>query len=194
MDKEIIGSRIIALLSEYIPISKENEHAILKHSKIKEIRKNTIVLNEGQTATKCYFVLKGCMKKYFLRDGEEKITAFYTEGHVITPSSYTNKLPSKHFISTLEDTIVLYGDPESEEKIYSIHPELESLTRKLVENLMVIQNEEFDFWVSNDAENKYKLLLENRPELIQRVAQYQIANYLGIKPESLSRIRKRLAK
>lgn len=185
---------IIAFLSKYVDISKELESAILKHSKIKQFSKKSIVLKEGQIARECFFVLKGCMKKYFLKDGEEKITAFYTEGNVITPSSYTNKLPSKYFISTLENTIVLHGDPASEEEIYKEHPQLESLTRVLVEKIMVNKNDEFDYWVSNSPEERYQLLIKNRPELIQRVPQYQIANYLGIKPESLSRIRKRLAK
>lgn len=194
MNKEISGSEIIAFLSKHISIPKENEEAILKYSKIEKIRKNTIILKEGQIASKCYFILKGCMKKYFLKEGEEKITAFYTEGHAITPSSYTNKLPSKHYLSTLEDTITIQGDPESEEEIYKDHPELESLTRKLTEKLMVSKNDEFDYWVSNNPEDRYKLLIENRPELIQRLPQYQIANYLGVKPESLSRIRKRLSK
>jgi len=194
MSQKLLGSEIIKILSEFIPITTVNEEAILEHSKIKLLSKGSIILNEGQIATQCYFILKGCMKKYFLKDGEEKITAFYTEGYALTPSSYTNKSTSTHFISTLEDTIVLYGDPESEEKIYKDNPELESLTRKINEKIMVSQNEEFDYWVSNNAEDRYKLLLEKRPDLVQRVPQYQIANYLGIKPESLSRIRKRLSK
>lgn len=137
MKKNINQPDIIAFLSKFTPISKELEMEILKHSKIKNLKKNSIVLKEGQTAKECYFILKGCMKKYFLRDGEEKITAFFTEGNVITPSSYTDKLPSKYFISTLEDTIVLHGNPDSEEQIYQESPKLESLTRILTEKLIV---------------------------------------------------------
>jgi len=184
---------IIAFLSTYVPISKDLAKDILEHSKIKHIEKNSIVLREGQIANECFFILKGCMKKYLLKDGEEKITGFYSEGNVITPSSYTNKLPSKYFVSTLENTIVLHGDPESEEEIYKEYPQLESLTRVLTEKLMVHKDDEFDYWVTNSPEERYQLLVKNRPELIQRIPQYQIANYLGIKPESLSRIRKRLS-
>lgn len=185
---------IIAFLSKYVSIPKAQEKDILQHCKIKQFKKNTTILNEGQTATECYFILQGCMKKYFLKDGEEKITGFYLDGNAVTPSSYTDKQPSKYFISTLEDTIVLHGNPDSEEEIYKEHPHLESLTRKLTEKIMVRKNDEFDYWVSNIAEERYQLLVKNRPELIQRVPQYQLANYLGIKPESLSRIRRRLSK
>lgn len=184
---------IIAFLSKYIPITKNLEQVILKHSTIKVLKKGTTILREGQIANECYFIMEGCMKKYFLKNGEEKITGFYTEGNVITPSSYVDKLPSKYYISTLEETFALYGNPDSEKEIYKEHPELESLTRVLTEKFMVRKSLEFDNWVSHNPEERYLHLVETRPELIQRVPQYQIANYLGIKPESLSRIRKRLA-
>jgi len=185
---------IIDFLSKYVTISKELEKDILNYSKIKQFKKKSIVLNEGQISNECFFILKGCMKKYFLKDGEEKITNFYTEGQAITPSSYTNQLPSKYYISSIEDTIVSYGDPKTENKIYEKYPELESLTRILGEKLMVNINDGFDGWMNNNPEERYLLLRKNRPDLIQRVPQYQLANYLGIRPESLSRIRKRLAK
>ena len=183
---------IIDLLSKYIPISEEMAQLILEYSQIKSLKKGTIILREGQLAKECFFILKGCMKKYYLKDGEEKITKFYTEGESITPSSYTNQEPSKYFISTTENTIVSFGNPNSENEIYKDHPELESLTRKLGEILMVNANNEFDDWVNHNPEERYLLLIKNRPDLIQRVPQYDIANYLGIRPESLSRIRKRL--
>lgn len=184
---------IIEFLSQYTPISSQLEKAILKYSKIKILKKNEVILKKGQIARECFFILKGCMKKYYLLDGEERITGFYTEGQVITPSSYTNKNPSKYYVSTIENTIVSYGNPDSENDIYKNHPELESLTRILAEKLMVNKSEELDNWMNHNPEERYQLLLKNRPDLIQRVPQYQIANYLGIRPESLSRIRKRLA-
>lgn len=185
---------IIDFLSKYLPISDEMAHLILEHSQIKSLKKKTIIVKEGQVANECFFILKGCMKKYYLIDGEEKITKFYTEGETITPSSYTNQAPSKYYISTIEDTIVSYGNSDSENEVYKQHPELESLTRKLGEIFMVKANNEFDNWVSHNPEERYLQLFNNRPDLLQRIPQYDIANYLGIRPESLSRIRKRLIK
>lgn len=185
---------IIEFLSQYTPISNDLEKVILAYSKIKSLKKNMIVLKKGQIARECFFILKGCMKKYYLIDGEERITGFYTEGQVITPSSYTTKAPSKYYIATIENTIVSYGNPDSESDIYKNHPKLESLTRILAEKLIVNKSEEMVDWMNHNPEERYQLLIKNRPDLIQRVPQYQIANYLGIRPESLSRIRKRLAK
>jgi len=187
-------SNIIEFLEEYTPISQELAEIILEHSKIKSLDKETIILKEGQIAKECFFVLKGCLKRYYILDGEEKITGFYTEGSAITPSSYTNQQPSKYYISTIENTIVSYGDPNTENEVYKKYPELESLTRVLSEKIIMKTNDQFDDWVSQNPEERYLQLIKNNPDLIQRVPQYQIANYIGIRPESLSRIRKRLMK
>lgn len=183
---------IIDFLSKHIPISDDLAQLILEYSQIKSLKKGITIVKEGQIAKECFFILKGCMKKYYLIDGEEKITQFYTEGEIITPSSYTIQEPSKYYISTTEKTIVSFGNPDSENEIYKNHPELESLTRKLGEIFMVKTSNEFDNWVNHNPEERYLLLVKNRPDLIQRIPQYDIANYLGIRPESLSRIRKRL--
>lgn len=185
---------IIDFVSKYTPISSEMERVILEHSNIKTIKKGTLLLKEGDIAEECFFILKGCLKKYHLIDQEEKITGFYTEGQVVTPGSYTNRAPSKYFISAMEDTIASFGNPDTEKDAYEKHPELETITRVLVEKLMATMNDDFDDWVSHNPEERYLILLDKRPDLLQRIPQYQIANFLGIKPESLSRIRKRLSK
>ncbi len=187
-------SEIIKYLKEYVPISEELEKVILENSVFKKIKKRTIILKEGQISNECFFILKGCMKRYYIVDGDEKITGFFTEGQVVIPASYTNRLPSKYYLSCLENTIVSFGSPETENESYKKHPQLESVTRILGEKLMVNMSNEFDDWVSSNPEDRYLQLIKNRPELIQRIPQYQLANYLGIKPQSLSRIRKRLTK
>lgn len=110
---------IIDFLSKYIRISDEMAELILKYSQIKSFKKKKIIVREGQIARECFFILKGCMKKYYLKNGEEKITKFYTEGETITPSSYTNQAPSKYYISTIEETIVSYGNPNEEKEFIS---------------------------------------------------------------------------
>ena len=127
-------------------------------------------------------------------DGDEKITGFYTEGEVISPASYTDRLPSKYYLSCMEDTFAAIANPSIEEELYKKYPQLETMTRVIGEKIMLKYNDEFDDWVRFSPEERYLLLLKNRPHLIQRIPQYQLANYIGIKPQSLSRIRKRLVK
>jgi len=69
---------IIKFLSNHAPISKELEQIIIEHSGIKNISQNEYIVKEGQIAQECLFILKGCIKKFYLIEGEEKITSFYT--------------------------------------------------------------------------------------------------------------------
>lgn len=187
-------SEIIKYLKEYLPITQDLEKIILESSVFKKIKKGTILLKEGQVCSECYFILKGCVKRYYLVDGDEKITGFFTEGQIVTPASYTDRLPSKYYLSCLENTFASFGSPEAENEMYAKHPQLESITRVLAEKIMVRISNEFDDWVCASPEDRYLHLMKTRPDLIQRIPQYQLANYLGIKPQSLSRIRKRLSK
>lgn len=187
MQKELLD-----YLKSVLPISEELEKIIIEHSLFKQFKKGTVLLKEGQISNECYFVLKGCIKRYYILDGVEKITGFFTEGQVITPTSYTDRKPSKYFLSCLENTMASVTDPETEAELYANYPELVSMSKDMGEKLMVSVSNEFDEWVCFSPEERYLLLLKNRPQLVQRVPQYQLANYIGIKPQSLSRIRKRL--
>ena len=189
-----MNSEIIKYLKEYLPISPDLEKIILENSVFKKIKKGTVLLKESEISNECYFIMKGCMKRYYIVDGEEKITGFFIEGQVVIPASYTDRLPSKYYLSCLENTIASFGSPETENDLYKKYPQLESVTRILAEKLMVNMSNEFDDWVSSNPEERYLQLIRKRPELIQRIPQYQLANYLGIKPQSLSRIRKRMTK
>lgn len=186
-------SEIIKYLKEYIPITPEVEQLILENSIFKKMKKGTVLLKEGEISNECYFILKGCMKRYYVVDGDEKITGFFTEGQIVIPASYTDRLPSKYYLSCVENTYASFGSPETENELYAKYPQLDSITRLLAEKIMVKISNEFDDWVCSTPEDRYVQLIKSRPDLIQRIPQYQLANYLGIKPQSLSRIRKRLS-
>lgn len=190
----MMKNELIDFLKQQIPISEELEKIIIEHSIFKQFKKKTILLREGDISNECYFVLKGCIKRYYIHDGEEKITGFFTEGQVISPTSYTDRLPSKYYLSCIEDTIASVTDPETEAELNKKYPLLVTMAKDMGEKLMVAVSNEFDDWVRFDPEERYLLIQKNRPELIQRIPQYQLANYIGIKPPSLSRIRKRLCK
>ena len=182
---------IIEYLSKYIPITKEMEEAIIKSGFIRSYNKGTLLLEKGKTSNECYFIIKGCIRSYYLIDGEDKTTEFYTEEQAITPSAYGQEIPSEYYLECIEDTIAGVGTPELETEMYQKFPQIESLNRALGEAIMAKYLDTFAEFKMTSPEARYINLLKNRPDLIQRVPQYQIASYLGIKPESLSRIRKR---
>lgn len=186
-------TRILKYLSKYATITKEIEDAIHESAFFKSYKKGTVLLKEGDFSHECYFILEGCIRSYFLKDGEEKTIEFYTEEQVVTPANLGKSTPSRYYIECIEATIVNVSNPAIEEEMYRKYPELESLSRVIGEVIMTKQQDSFTEFKSSTPEERYLNLLKTRPDLLQRVSQYHIASYLGVKPESLSRIRKRLA-
>ena len=187
-----MDNEIIKYLSRYIEVTKELEAAIEESVFVRRYTKGTLLLKEGSYSNECYFIFKGCVRCYYLKNGEEKTTEFYTEDQVISPSGYGQKTASEFYLECIEDTIAGVGTPELEKHMYQQFPQLESLNRALGEAIMAKNQDAFAEFKMSSPEERYEHLLKTRPDLIQRVPQYQIASYLGIKPESLSRIRKRL--
>jgi len=189
MEKEILK-----YLSKYVPITDEIESAIKESAFIKSFKKGTILLKKGDISNECYLILKGCIRSYYEKDGDEKTIEFYTEEQAVTSSSYGKKIASEHYLECTEDTIASVGSPESEIEIFRKFPQLESVARVMGEVIMSKYQESFAEFKLTSPEERYLNLLKHRPDLLQRAPQYQIASYLGIKPESLSRIRKRIDK
>ena len=187
-------SEILKYLSKYTPITKEIENAISEGVFIKSFEKGRILLKEGDYSNDCYFILKGCMRSYFLKDGDEKTIEFYEEEQSVVPLNYNTLEPSVHYLECLEDTIVSVGNPKLEKEVFQKYPQLESLSRTIAETVIAKQQTSLMEFKTSTPEERYIDLLKTRPNLCQRVPQYQLASYLGIKPESLSRIRKRISK
>ena len=189
-----MNDEIIEFLSKYIELTKEEIDIISKQNLIKSFKKGTILLSEGKIANECYFILKGCVSSYYLVEGEVKVTDFYIEKHGITPVSYTTKKPSEYYLECLEDCIISIGTPESSEYLMRNVPRLAALSATILEEQLANERMKYDTFIKLSPEDRYLNLQKNCPSLLNRIPQYLIASYLGIKPESLSRIRKRLNK
>lgn len=179
-------------ISKYISLTDEEKNALLSLDLFHSVKKGTVLLKEGQKSKDSYFVLKGCMRKYYIIDGEEKTTAFYTEMEVLTPHCVISKTPSEYYISCLEDTILTISNTDMEAEVNSKFPKFESMCRLLSEEISAKQQIDFDEFKTSSPEQRYMNLLQARPDLIQRVPQQQLASFLGIKPQSLSRLRARI--
>lgn len=175
-------------------LTKEMEEAIEKSTSIQHFSKGTILLEEGKKTNECYYIIKGCIRCFYIKDGIDRTTEIYTEGEAVTPSVYGKNLPSEYNIECVEDTTAKVGDALKEIELYKQYPEAESLTLAYMESNMAQKQDALSQFKLSSPEERYLNLLKNKPELLQRVPQHQIASYLGIKPESLSRIRKRIKK
>ena len=181
-------------IARYMPLTEEEKKAILDLGIFKQFRKGAILLREGQYSSYGYFVIKGCIRTYYIVDGAEKTTNFYTEAESLNPLCVVTKKPSEYYVACVEDSILLVGNSDMESAIFEKFPRFETLCRILSDEWLAKNKAEFDAFKTSTPEKRYLDLLENRPDLLQRVPHYQLASYLGITPQSLSRLRSRIAK
>jgi len=171
----------------------EESEFISSLSFTKLFKKGEVLIRDGQLVDLCYHVIKGCLRQYRIVDGEERNIFFFTEDQSILSLTQKNSIYlSNYYVDCIEDTTVSVMSAENENKLYKRFPKLETMSRLSLENMIKNYQEMFSDFMTSTPEERYLNLLENRPDLLSRVPQYHIASYLGIKPESLSRIRKRL--
>lgn len=178
----------------YTPEELEVLHSLLEYRKVP---KKTIMLHEGEVCNFEAFVVKGCVRKYFIDpNGFEVILQFAIEDAWVSDISFSiyEDKPSRIFIETMEDCEFLVFSPETKEELFRRAPKFERAFRILLQrHLSATQNRLFST-ISKTAMEKYLDFLELYPTLPQRVAQHYIASYLGISAEFLSKVRGRLAK
>ena len=179
-------------ISRYITLTEEEKHALTSLNLFHSFKKGDVLLKEGQKTDKSFFVLKGCIRVYYVIDGEEKTTAFYTEMEGFNPPCILTKTPSENYVSCLEDSILVIANEKMGMEMNQKFPKFDTMCKMVSEELLAKQQINFDEFRTSSPEQRYVNLLENRPDLIQRVPQHQIASYLGIKPQSLSRMRARI--
>jgi len=180
------------LVSSFPFLKAEEVDIIVEKTNLKAFKKGHVLLSEGEIAKECYAVVKGCVREYRLKDGQEKTTAFFTEGQAVNSfSSYTNQLASKHYLVCAEDCVLTVGTQSLIDQMCERLPRLQEFLSQEVEKEAGALQERMAFFISSSPEERFKDLMENNPQLMNRVPQHQIASYLGITPESMSRIKKR---
>jgi len=184
-------------ISRYVSFTKEELdifNSLLEH---KKVPKKTTMLHEGEMCNFEAFVIKGCIRKYFIdANGFEVILQFGIENAWVSDISFSiyEDKPSQVFIETLEDCEFFMFTPESKETLFERAPRFERAFRILMQrNLSVTQHRLFNT-ISKTAMEKYVEFLELYPTIPQRVAQHYIASYLGISAEFLSKVRAKMAK
>ncbi len=188
-----MDNKLLNYFSRILPLSDEEAAAISETMNIQHYKKGTVLLEEGQLSVDTYFVLEGCVRQYHLVDGEEKITNFFTEEQwVVSVTNFSEVTPSKQYLACSENCSLVVGNSQKGEDLYRRFPKLETISRKVMEQVFSEQQSLMSSYFTDTPEQRYLKLLKTRPDLFQRIPQYQLASYIGVKPESLSRIRKRL--
>lgn len=181
-------------ISQYINLSEEDFQKFVKPFERKTFKKKEVVLKEGDYCFFEGFVLNGCFKIYYLNEnGLEQTLYFAVEGWWITDiDSLINTVPSILNIEALEDSEVLMISKKDKEDLYETMPQIEKLFRIMNQKSSVALQRRVLSLTGKTADKRYLEFLEKYPGLEQRITQQQVASYLGITHEFLSKIRKKL--
>lgn len=159
--------------------------------KPKSIKKNTILLREGEVCREFYYVQKGCLRTYFITRLDHEKTRFVTLDCSIGTAlaSFISQRPSFEFVDVLEDTELL---AISHKEFYQLNKELihwKEFYQKILEMAYSFQNKSFENLVTLTAKQRYEQVLNHNPILLQRLSNKVLASYLDITQETLSRLK-----
>ncbi len=190
-----MDEKLLAHFASINPLSHEEIAAIDETMEVQHHKKGTVLLRPDEISTAAYFVLEGIIRKYYLIDGEEKTADFFTdEQWVVSVNNMNPDSPSAFYLECCTDCKLLVGNSTKGEALYKKYPNLESVSRKLMTRVFTELQEKIEAFTTSSPTQRYQNLLKAKPDLFQRIPQYQIASYIGVTPESLSRIRKRILK
>lgn len=150
-------------------------------------------IREGDMFTDIAFVVKGCFRTYFIKNDIERTSQFFFENSWYTDyESWITRQPTMVSIEALEPTELMLIPFRELERLYEQNPKFERVGRLMAENTLIrIRNRNISL-LNDSPEERYLKLIKERPKVIERVPQHLIASYLGIEPETLSRIRKKI--
>lgn len=179
-----------------IPLNKEEKELVTAKFYPRLFRRRQYVLQEGNVCTHFYFVVRGCLRMYKIDDqGSTHVLQFAAENNWINDlGSFHGVKPSTLNIDALEDTVVLQIKHEDLISLYLQAPKFDRIFRVVIENGFIRLQERLLQNISSTAEDRYQSFLEIYPHLVNRLSQVQIASFLGITPEFLSKLRNRKSK
>ena len=182
-------------INQKVNLTKDEEEQCKTFFTFKKIKKKQYLVQQEDVCKYTAFISKGLLRSGFTDDkGYEHILQFATEGWWISDlySFFTGE-PSVYFIDAVEDSELLLQTKETNEEMLVKVPKMERYFRLLTQNALIALQRRLVGSLSQSAEEKYVNLLETHPQIIQRVPQHMIASFIGVTPETLSRIRKQMA-
>lgn len=191
---ESMYQKLIQSVKQIAPIDSDEEDIFMNVFSLKVIKRGDFFLKEGEVNNKLGFVVEGLVRYFVYKDNEESTLEFSKEGEFIAEyQSFLTQTESIQCIQAIENTTLLVTDFQGLQTIYSKIKNGNLIGRIVIEYRFGHLMRQLLSIYMHTAEERYLHFLKTFPDLVQRVPQYYIASYVGVKPESLSRIRKRLA-
>lgn len=178
-------------LEKFIEINEAEYAAILPFFQARSFKKKETLLIEGEICRSHYFVLDGCLRKFFINEkGVEQTTEFAIERWWITDNlAYESSKTTEFYIQAVEHSTILMIDIDAQEKLLREFPKMERYFRFIYQRAYAASQMRIKYLYDLSKEEIYYKLCKMQPEFVQRIPQYLIASYLGFTPEYLSEIR-----
>ncbi len=174
-------------------LSEEECAEVLSFYKPMELSRHQILLSEGEPSRKMYFVVKGCLRVFFIKEDGSEVTRriVFENAFSTTLVGFITGKPSLEYTQALEPTSLLYITQEDFYGLLARIPKWEKFYRQYLEVAYVINTNRLMSFITQDALQRYQLLLEEEPEIVQRLPNKIVASYLNVSPETLSRLKSR---
>lgn len=181
---------IFAYLNTIHPLHSGTRDYLQQNLKTLEVAKKEFILKQGHICRNIYFISRGLLRCYYIKEYKEISAWFMKEGDIIiSVESFFNQIESKESIQALEDSFLHYISYEELQYAYEQFPDFNSIGRILTEKYYQLSEQRLYSLRMQKAPEKYHFLMEHFPQILQRVSLTNIASYLGITQETLSRIR-----
>ncbi len=187
---------LIDYFENFLPLTEEEKSVVEQVFKERNVKRRQFILQAGDVCKHNTFVVEGCFKMYMVDpNGKEHNLQFAIENWWIGDiGSFHSGKPSKLYIEAIENSVVLQAKKEDHLKMFEDYPKFNRIFRVLSENAIVSLQNRILQNISSTAEERYLDFVERYPHFFNRISNVQIASYLGVTPEFLSTIRKKIAK
>ena len=187
-----IFNKFLKHLQKKVILSPEDQALLGKILPLKNFKKHQLISREGEISRAFHFNLDGFVRLFYNVDGKEKTAYFYPPGHFISDyESFVHQIPSRFNLQATEPTTLIEISQTAAAQLLTYSPKFELLARIAMEDELIANQKIIAALITQSPTERYRQLLTNSPEIFQRVPQRYIASYLGVEPESLSRIKKR---
>jgi CRP-like cAMP-binding protein len=182
----------------YVPVNDKEWQALAPHLEISTLKKKKYFAEPGKICNHIGLVVKGAVRYFLVKDGEEITGYFSFENELLSSyKSFLTRQPGENYIQALEDCHIVTLSYKAMQLLYDdalIGKKMERFSRLIAEHYLICYEDRVSAFITQTPEERYNKLLETGGDILQRIPQHYIANFLGITPVSLSRIRRRIMK